>query len=142
LAIAHAFDVQNDDEVHALVAAVIAHYGAVDIRSTTPASRWATSVCFRMPTGRACLGSICGDRFEPSVPAATCWTDAPGIVNIASAAGLIARRSGRRTRRRNSAWSGFRRSLRRRASKGIGVSVACPMWVRTAINEVRRPARG
>src|SRR5207247_2721397 len=30
-AVVHAFDVQNDGEVHALVAAVIAHYGAVDI---------------------------------------------------------------------------------------------------------------
>src|SRR2546426_4357871 len=30
-AVAHAFDVQNNDEVHALVAAVIAHYGTVDI---------------------------------------------------------------------------------------------------------------
>jgi len=138
-AVAHAFDVLNDDEVHALVAAVIARYGAIDILINNAGITMGGDIrLFSDADWARVLGiNLWGPiRTVRAVVPHMLDRRTGYIVNIASAAGLIA----------PSLWTpyatskfglvGFSEGLcGALRPKGIGVSVACPMWVRTAIND-------
>jgi NAD(P)-dependent dehydrogenase (short-subunit alcohol dehydrogenase family) len=138
-ALAHEFDVQNDDEVQALVAAVIAHYGAIDILINNAGITMGGDIrLFSNADWTRVLGiNLWGPiRTVRAVVPHMLERRTGYVVNIASAAGLIA----------PSLWTpyatskfglvGFSEGLcGALRPKGIGVSVACPMWVQTAIHE-------
>jgi NAD(P)-dependent dehydrogenase (short-subunit alcohol dehydrogenase family) len=138
-ALAHEFDVQNEGDVRALMAAVIARYGAIDILINNAGITMGGDIrLFSDADWTRVLGiNLWGPiRTVRAVLPHMLERRTGYVVNIASAAGLIA----------PSLWTpyatskfgliGFSEGLcGALRPKGVGVSVACPMWVQTAINE-------
>jgi NAD(P)-dependent dehydrogenase (short-subunit alcohol dehydrogenase family) len=143
-AAAYALDVRVEREVQALVADALARYGAIDLLINNAGITMGGDV--RLFTDEDWARVLDINLWGPirMVRAVVPHMIARGsgyIVNVASAAGLIAPSLWIPYATSKFGLVGFSEGLcGALRPKGIGVSVAVPMWVQTAINEGPPPA--